>query len=457
MTLPYLPGVGDELAAAIGPQSGFLQGLRTALNPNYDAQVELKKELIKDPTLRQKLIDEEAKNPGTLDTMFGKGASVLGMGSPSTNAMQEIYDRQNLNKPLDQVAAQGTPQSEKLLKDTSGVNASERQYYKYRNVVAKGEADAAPAKSALEEAKAKMDLHLLPAQAEEAAAQIADKAKQRTLVTGLLTTYKGPKGVVNAMMSGNMPEDARRAAFQDEGLYRQYNEEQQNRRLDLEAARDRAKEQRDRDSISDRLDMNDAENKANLAARYGNSVKSKDLFLIKKAGLEGKMDEVSNMSHDQAVELAKTDPVVAQIINSPTMLVSWNQWKKTQQEVDDKDVATMRGEYNKAINTLRADVAAKKRGDEEINNRIIDIMNLPYYDIMKARGTPLPTISWSKKGALSRHEIRFTYPNGQEATSPDKPAPLGNKEKADRYEALKKKYPNLSPAALQAMVEAGKQ
>ncbi len=85
-----------------GPLDDIAQGIGGMINPNFAIQQSLKKKLAEDQEFRQKLIDAEAQNPGTIQRMFGKQANVLGQGTPSLEAQGAIYAKQNANKSPDQ-------------------------------------------------------------------------------------------------------------------------------------------------------------------------------------------------------------------------------------------------------------------------------------------------------------------------------------------------------------------
>lgn len=415
----------------LGDVGGAVNTVRSIMNPNLGIQTQLKAELVKNPELRQKLIDMEAENPGTVAKLFGKEAAGVGQGNPSDAAQQEIFNRSHANDSISAISGMQTGRSEKLMRDTTGMNSPMYNEQGSRATTAAAEATAAPDKAAYEKAKATVDLHLLPARAQEEAAQLADATKQRSLVTGLMKSYKGPAGVVNAMVNQdpNMPEEGRNAAFKDEGLYRQYQEVMVDKRLKLEAARDAAKDAKQKATIDDEIMRHDAQNKADLSAKYGNNSTAEDLFMIKKSHLEPVMDQVSQMNPQQLQAAAQQNPAIGQILQHPTLVQSWNAWKKTTQEIDDKDLATQKMNYMKSINNLRTDISAKKVAPSEVQNRILDLMQDPYYQMMKDKGTPLPTPAYNKdnNGLFAvGNKLKFMGADGKEMTDPTAAMPNQN-------------------------------
>lgn len=98
MTIPYLPGWGDNLAQAL-PQLG--QGIAHIINPQMDQQMALKAAIMKDPSILREYASIERKNPGTLKS--------LGFGENFGNVIGSI---------------QATPEEALKEKEASSINAA---------------------------------------------------------------------------------------------------------------------------------------------------------------------------------------------------------------------------------------------------------------------------------------------------------------------------------------------
>lgn len=97
--LPMLNGWGDDIARAvnqIGPS------IRNIINPQYDLQRNLQKQLTENPAMLQQIIDEEFLNPGSTKKMYGRQAEHLGTGSASYEAQLAKYLRDNANQNVDE-------------------------------------------------------------------------------------------------------------------------------------------------------------------------------------------------------------------------------------------------------------------------------------------------------------------------------------------------------------------
>lgn len=92
--IPMLKGWADE----IGPGLKSLgDSLVHVVNPNFAVQQELKQRIAADPTLLQKLIDQETLNPGSVSKVFGSQVNKILGGDSSFGAKTEGYLRTAAN------------------------------------------------------------------------------------------------------------------------------------------------------------------------------------------------------------------------------------------------------------------------------------------------------------------------------------------------------------------------
>lgn len=92
--IPMLKGWADE----IGPGLKSLgDSLVHVINPNFAVQQELKQRIAADPTLLQKLIDQETLNPGSVSKVFGSQVNKILGGDSSFGAKTEGYLRTAAN------------------------------------------------------------------------------------------------------------------------------------------------------------------------------------------------------------------------------------------------------------------------------------------------------------------------------------------------------------------------
>lgn len=121
-----LPQIGNW-GADFGNSMAQLGGaVGTFINPHQEAQARLKKALIEDPSLKQKLIDMEALNPGSVAQMYGKWAANLGQGTMSTAAEMEKAQRGLASQSVGQVQGTDTFAAQAAL-HAKGVNTKQEQ------------------------------------------------------------------------------------------------------------------------------------------------------------------------------------------------------------------------------------------------------------------------------------------------------------------------------------------
>lgn len=132
MTIPVLKSNWDFAAPGIEQLGGAISHL---INPNREIQEQLKLLMAKDPTLRQKLIDMEAANPGSLIQQFGKQAGVLGKGNISPEMEMQLAQRGMANQQLGDLQANNSVAAQAKLKalnlETAPEAKATEQKYSY--------------------------------------------------------------------------------------------------------------------------------------------------------------------------------------------------------------------------------------------------------------------------------------------------------------------------------------
>ena len=133
--LPQIGNWGAEFGQAMANLGGGIGGI---INPNQDAQARMRQMLIQDPSLKQKLIDMEAMNPGSVAQMYGKWATNLGQGTMSTGAEMEVAQRGLAGQSVGQVTNTDTVAAQSYLnKNDIGdktKQAAASQTYKYNGL-----------------------------------------------------------------------------------------------------------------------------------------------------------------------------------------------------------------------------------------------------------------------------------------------------------------------------------
>lgn len=402
--------LGNEIGGVINPNAKYLNALKA--------------EVIKDPSIRQQYVDMEAKNPGTLRRLFGPQAnSLFAGGTPSIGAQSQIFAAANPN--MNPTNMGGTLLGDTTARTLTGSTPDELKEQASRTKVAGNQATISDAsvqpaldKAKLEDAQSLAELNELPTKIASQHADLARNIQDKMLLSQVeanpLVSKMG--GIIPTLLNHPeiMPDAAKSAIMNDNGYYRLYNEAQTTRRYNLMEARDDARDAKEKATIDDQIMKQDAANKSALAAKFGLNVEADDMYNIKKLGLVPVMDSLVRMNAAQLHQAAESNPAIDQIIQHPSMVQSWQHWQAATQQMQDKDVAAQRKDYNTTVNQIQVDLKKGVGDPSFIQSKINDITSHPYADIMNSKGTPLPIPHYDSgnNGVLSfgKH-LYFTDPH----------------------------------------------
>ena len=405
-----------------------------AINPNAKYLNALKLEVAKNPETRQQLVDMEAKNPGTLTKLFGSSAaSLFGNGNVSASAQQEMFNTIHatdapgtLPNTMQGMSASrtmggGTPDQLANEKSVATINASKAS-------IAPEMAAADSSKAKLDTAKNLADLINVPIIAQNEAQKAGKEVEDRTLISQTEANPLVQKngGIISTLMNNPklIPDASKSAIMNDPGYYRLYQEQQTTRRYNLMAARDDARDNRQRADINDSIMKQDAESKSALAAKFGLSVEADDMYQIKKNGLVSIMDQLVGMNGAQLHDAASKNPAIDAVIQHPSMVQSWQHWQATTQQIQDKDIQAQRKDYNKSITDLQLKAKKGELIDQSSAQQAIsDLTSHPYADIQNSKGTPLPIPHFDSKAGSnglfnSKNNLYFTDPHTGKVIDP---------------------------------------
>src|ERR1035437_8313177 len=271
------------------------QSIGGAINPNAKYLNALKLEVAKNAETRQQLVDIEAKNPGTLQKLFGSSAaSLFGNGNVSASAQQEMFN--TLHATDAPGTLPNTMQGMSTAKTMTGSTPDQLSEQSSRATIEKSRASIAPEVAAADSSKAKLDtaknladLQNVPIIALNEAQKAGKEVEDRTLISQTEANPLVQKngGIIATLMNNPkiIPDASKSAIMNDNGYSRLYQEAQTSRRYSLMEARD-----------NDSIMKQDAESKSAPAAKFGLSVEADDMYQIKKNGLVPIMDQLVGMN-----------------------------------------------------------------------------------------------------------------------------------------------------------------
>ena len=466
MTSPiYLPSIGQEVGNNL---NNFFTGAMQAVNPHFDQQQELKKRLAIDPDLRQKMIDEEYLNPGSIEKIYGKQVASYGQGDPSTKAMLEQFDRAHTGMSIADLSKIGTGASENAMRDFTGGTSS--QYAEGVSKADQAKSSAIISEQSARVAKPAADLKI--AQDEAALPNVkiiaqneGEKVKKeiddRGLVTSLLADKKrfsNVKDLINSAVNfdGKLSAEETSALYSDKDIGAMVRQQDTNLRLERSYALMKAKDDRSQQNQIDILNRQDSLRIATLIGKDHGTASATDIYHLNASPeLRDEVDKMSSMSEDEREQHFITNPQLRGLYDTR---MAYNKANKDASEKDKQaDLAT----YSKTLDVLDKEMNQKNIPPTLINGKLVYLNTLR--DKLNGMNMSLPEIRFgteaNKMGFLTAPQLYSVSPNGTMST--DRSAwstptiQVDNKAKAALAEKLHNDPINAgkSPAEIQAMVE----